>query len=162
MVTLADGQAWRLAEPVFRPRLTGLTEPDVDRPLDRIFESSVLNEPMNLCDLLEVARNSLKANYNLSEDELKRLLSVSPGQAAQGLGDEILEAIFVSESAEKSFTSWVRATLLANGLGNTDVPARDLLNVMTILVATNRTIPLSRFADACRLQDERVRLETLL
>ena len=161
-MTLADGQAWRLAEPVFRPCVRGLTDPVVDRPLDRIFESSVLNEPMGLCDLMEVARNSLKANYDLSDDELGSLLSVAPGQEAEDLGEMILGAVFVSESAEKSFTQWVRASLLANGLGQTDIPARDLLNVMTILVATNRTIPLSRFSDACRLQDERARLETLL
>jgi len=162
MITLADGQEWRLAEPVFRPSLSGLTEPNVDRPLDRIFENSVLNEPINLSDLFEVARNSLKANYNLTEDEIKDLLSVSPGEEAQRLGDAILDAMFVTEFAEKTFTAWVRASLLVNGLGHTEVPARDLLNVMTILVATNRTIPLSRFADACRLSDERVRLEMLL
>lgn len=162
MVSLADGQSWRLAEPVFRPCVYGLTNPDVDQPLDRIFESSVLNEPMDLCDLLEVARNSLKANYELSEDELEGLLSVSPGPEAERLGNEILKAVLVSEVAEKSFTAWVRASLLANGLGQTDVPARDIVNVLAILVATNRTIPLSRFADACRIQDERARLETLL
>ena len=165
-VTLADGQAWLLAQPSYRPKADGLTTPDVDRPLDRVFECSILNEPFSLCDLWEVARKALKANYELSEDELANLLSVSPGQEAESFGkailEAILEAILASEIAEKSFTNWVRASLLANGLGQTDVPARDLLNVLTILVATNRTIPLSRFADACRLQDERNRLETLL
>ena len=161
-ITLADGQPWLLAEPVYRPRINGLTSPDIDRPLNRVFESSILNEPLSLCDLWEVARNSLKANYELSDDEIKKLLSVSPGPEAEKFVSEILDAILVTESAEKSFTSWVRASLLANGLGQTDIPARDLLNVLTILVATNRTIPLSRFADACRLQDERARLETLL
>ena len=161
-VILANGQAWRLAEPVFRPRVNRLTEPDVDLPIDRVFENTVLNEPQDLSDLLEVARKALKVNYTLSEDELNKLLSITPGQEAETLVDEILKAIFVSGSAERSFTSWVRASLLANGLGQTDVPARDLINVLTILVATNRTIPLSRFADACRLQEERARLETLL
>ena len=161
-VILADGQAWLLAQPSYRPRADGLTTPDVDRPLDRVFECSILNEPLSLCDLWEVARNALNANYELSEDELATLLSVSPGQQAESLGAAVVEAILASEIAEKSFTNWVRASLLANGLGQTDVPARDLLNVLTILVATNRTVPLSRFADACRLQDERNRLETLL
>ena len=161
-VIFADGQAWLLAQPSYRPRADGLTTPDVDRPLDRVFECSILNEPLSLDDLWEVARNALKANYELSEDELTKLLDVLPGHQAESLGEAILEAILASEIAEKSFTNWVRASLLANGLGQTDVPARDLLNVLTILVATNRTIPLSRFADACRLQDERNRLETLL
>ena len=49
-------------------------------------------------------------------------------------------------SAEKTYTAWVRASLIANGLSQARVSAGDLVNVLAILVATNRTIPLPKFA----------------
>jgi hypothetical protein len=161
-VILGDGQPWLLANPTYRPRADGLTRPLVDRPFDRVFESSVFNEGLSLCDLWEVARELLRANYDLTDAELARLLSVSPGAESRALATEVLDALFGFDSAERSYTAWVRSSLIANGLDRTDIAARDLLSVLAILVATNRTIPLSRFADACRLQDERARLETLI
>ena len=49
-----------------------------------------------------------------------------------------------------------------NGIGSQEIPARDILDVMAILVATNRTVPLSKFADACRELDETARLDILI
>ena len=159
---LADGQYWLLAGPTYRPRAEGLTRPMVDRPLDRIFECAVLNEGLSLSDLWEAARGLLKANYELSDDEVAQLLSLSPGPESRALAGHVLDALFGADLAGKTYTAWVRASLTANGLGLSEIPARDLVNVLAILVATNRTIPLSRFADACRLLDERARLETLI
>lgn len=161
-VRLADGQTWLLASPLYRPRPESLTCPPVDLPLDRIFEGAVLNEGLSLCDLWEAARGLLKANYELADEEIAHLLSVSPGPESRALAAEVLDALFGIDRAEKTYSAWVRASLLANGLGREDVPAPDLLNVLAILVATDRTIPLSQFADACRLVDERARLETLI
>lgn len=161
-VTLADGQTWLFAHPVYRPTAGGLTRPPVDQPLDRIYERAVLNEGISLCDLWEVARALLRANYELSDDELNRLLGVTPGFEDRKLAADVLDAVVGADSSGRGYTAWVRASLLANGLGATDVPARDLPNVLAILVATNRTIPLPKFADACRLMDERARLEALI
>lgn len=159
---LADGQLWLLANPTYRPRPGGLTRPPVDPALDRIFECAVLGERLSLCDLWAAARALLLANYALSEDEAARLLSVSEGPESRALAGHVLDALFASDGAGKTYTAWARASLLANGLGRQEVPAGDLVNVLAILVATNRTIPLSKFADACRLLDERARLETLI
>jgi hypothetical protein len=159
---LADGETWVLANPTYRPRPGALTEPAVDGPLDRLFESVVLDEDLSLCDLWGAARALLRANYDLTEAETSRLLSVSPGPDCQALADVVLEALFGPGRAEKTYTAWVRASLAANGLAATDIAARDVANVLAILVATNRTVPLTKFADACRLSDERARLETLL
>jgi hypothetical protein len=52
--------------------------------------------------------------------------------------------------------------LIANGLSLVEIQARDLANVLAILTATNRTIPLSAFADACQAADARTRLESLI
>ena len=161
-VILADGQTWLLARPNYRPTSDGLTQPPLDRPLDRVFERAVTGQGILLADLWELARTLLRTNYELSDVELSRLLSVAPGPESTTLAADVLDAVGGGDRGEKTYTAWVRATLLANGLGTNDIPAQDLANVLTILVATNRTIPLLRFADACRLQDEQARLETLI
>ena len=160
-VTLADGQTWLFAHPRYQPRHEGLTRPRIDGPLDRIFDRAVLNEGLPLCDLWEVARELLRANYDLSGDELNSLLTVPRGDERQ-LASDVLDAVSGIDSGGKGYTAWVRASLLANGLGGVEIPARDLPNVLAVLVATNRTISLPNFADACRLLDERARLESLI
>src|SRR4051812_18869061 len=161
-VRLADGNVWLLAAPEYLPRREGLTRPCVDRPLDRMFEAAVLDEGVSWSDLGETAREFLLANYELSDEELADLLSVSPGPEARSLAAEVIRSLLGPNRQEKSFTRWVRASLLANGLAHAAVPADDLLNVLAVLVATNRTVPLARFADACRLLEERARLEVLI
>ena len=162
VVTLTDGRPWLLANPTFRPGERGLTRPQVDRPLERIFESVVLGERLSPVDVLEVARGLLKANYDVSDEEAAQLLSFFQGEESRALAGRVLDALFGSDLAEKSYTSWVRASLFANGLNESEIPARDLVNVLAILIATDRTIPLSKFADACLRLDERARLETLI
>jgi hypothetical protein len=161
-VRLADGRLWLLASPTYKAGPGSLTSPPVDGPLDRFFECSVLGESLKLTDVWEAARQLLLANYDLTDDELSRLLSVAPGPESRTLASEVVRALFGSDDEEKSYSRWVRACLLANGLGDEKIPAADLPNVLAVLVATNRTIPLSRFADACRVQDERARLEVLI
>lgn len=162
VVILSDGKPWLLANPVYRPRSEGLTEPRVDRPLDRIFESAVLNEGLSQTDVWEAARALLRANYDLTDEEASQLLSVAPGPESRALASGTLDALFGARPDGKTYTTWVRASLMANRLNKEEIPAQDLLNVLTVLVATGRTIPLSRFADACRLIDERARLEILI
>ena len=159
---LADGRRWLLASPTFRPRTAGLTIPLVDGPLNRIFEGAVLGEALDLADLWQVAKQLLAVNYDLTSDELGTLLSAAPGAESRALASGIIQALFGAIDEERSYTHWVRASLLANGLGCVEIPAEDLGNVLAVLVATNRTSPLSRFADACRLVDERARLESLI
>lgn len=161
-VRLADGNVWLLAAPEYRPRGEGLTRPCVDHPLDRMFESAVLDEGVSWRDLGETARGLLLANYDLCDEELGDLLAVSPGPEARTLAAEVLRILLGPNRQEKTFTRWVRASLLANGLADVAVPADDLLNVLAVLVATNRTVPLARFADACRVVEERARLEVLI
>jgi hypothetical protein len=104
----------------------------------------------------------LTANYDLTDDEAARLLSVDDGAGLRVLAGEVLGSLFCADRVEKSYTAWVRASLISNGLSREEVPACDLINVLAVLVATNRTIPLSKFAEACRLLDEQARLEALI
>lgn len=161
-IRLADGRPWLLASPTFRPRPEGLTRPQVDQPLDRVFDCAALGEGLDLADVWAAARELLRANYDLTDDELAGLLSVAPGSESRELAAEVVRALFGPDRGEKTYTRWVRASLIAGGLGGAEIPAEDLPNVLAVLVATNRTIPLSRFADACRLADERARLEALV
>jgi hypothetical protein len=161
-VALADGQTWLLASPVYRAGADSLTEPPLDSVIDRVFESTLVSGSVSVCDLWEAARALLRANYDLSDDEIAGLLGVSPGRDCTALADVVLEAVFGSDLRGKTYTDWVRASLFANGLSPAQIPARDIVNTLAILAATNRTVPLSKFADACRLLDERARLETLV
>ena len=78
-VRLADGRPWLLASPTFRPRPEGLTRPQVDQPLDRVFDCAALGEGLDLADIWAAARELLRANYDLTDDELAGLLSVANG-----------------------------------------------------------------------------------
>ncbi len=161
-VHLADGQPWLLAGPTYRACRDALTDPDVDHPLDRLFEGLILDERASIDDIAEVAWPLLKANYDLADDEAAALLSVAPGAEARRLASAVFEAVFGPEQAARAYGDWVRASLLANGLGAVEIPTRDLSNVLAILVATNRTISLAQFADACREVHEQANLESLI
>jgi hypothetical protein len=161
-VRLSDGDRWLLANPAFSARGEDTTSPCGDKQINRIFECVVLGEDLDLTDIWAAARELLLKNYELSEAELSELLSTSPGPESRELASSTVEAMFGSVDDEKGYCHWVRASLLANGLGNCLLSAQDLPNVLAVLVATNRTIPLSKFADACRLLDERARLGGLI
>jgi hypothetical protein len=161
-VRLSDGRGWLLASPVYRPGLDGLTIPRVDRPLDRVIDHLALGEDLGLEEIWEAARAMLKANYELNDDEIAELLSVAPGPEAHALAEGVLGAMIGPEDATRTYTDWVRASLIANNLGSAEIAARDLPNVLAILVATNRTVPIDRFADACRAAGERQALEALV
>jgi hypothetical protein len=160
-IVLADGQQWLLANPTYRATSNGLTQPSVDHLLDVVFDCSVLATSLRFTDFFELAGQLLKANYDLGDDELSHLLSVSAGAETREFIERILSALFGTDS-ERTYTSWVRASLLTNGLEDVEIPARDLTHVLAILVATKRTVPLSTFAEACRLAESRARLEALI
>lgn len=161
-VRLADGSIWLLAMPTFRPGREHLTAPAIDEAVDRIFDRLALGQGVLLRDAWEVAMALLRANYVLDPEELADLLSVAPGVEARALVDAVLDALFGPEVAGRSYTDWVRASLLANGLDGGEISAADLPNVLAVLIATQRTVPVARFVDACRAADARSALETLI
>jgi hypothetical protein len=162
LVRLADGQPWLLAEPSFRPTLSGLTDPDVDREMNQFHEQIVLGDDLALIDIFAVARSLLLANYQLGDDEVAGLLEVEPGEEAEDLARAVLESLFGPDQRVGSYVDWVRASLLANGLASTAIPASALHDVLTILMATNRTISPSQFIDVCREARDRDSLERLI
>jgi len=158
-VRLADGQPWLLAEPTFRPRPKGLTTPDVDAAIDRFYERIVLGEDVALAEILGVARALLLANYDLTDDEVAQLVEIEPGPEAEALARAVLESLFGPDGRVRGYVDWLRASLLANGLATAEIPASAINDVLTILMATNRTVPPAQFVDACRAALDRETLE---
>jgi hypothetical protein len=162
LVRLADGRDWLLAEPTFRPDPTGLTSPDVDAEIDLFYEQIILGEDIPLVDVMVAARTLLLANYDLAEVEVAGLLEVDPGAEAEALASVVLESLFGPDQKVRGYVDWVRASLLANGLALAAIPASAINDVLSILMATNRTVPPSRFVDACRAARDRDSLEQLV
>jgi hypothetical protein len=162
LVTLADGESWLLAEPLFRPTSTGLTTPDVDEEIDRFHDQIILGDDVSLADVLAVARTLLLANYELSNDEVADLLEVEDGLEAETLTTVVLELLFGPDQRVRSYSDWVRASLLANGLALSEIPASAINDVLTILMTTNRTVAPSQFVDTCRVAQDRDSLENLV
>ena len=159
---LADGQLWLLAEPTFRPKAGPLTTPDIDSALDRFYERIVLGDDLPLDDLLGVARTLLLANYDLTNLEANSLLDVDAGDEAKALAGAISEALFGPEHRVRGYTDWVRASFLSNDLTTTEVPASAVNDVLTLLLASGRTVPPAQFIDACRAAQDRESRERLI
>jgi hypothetical protein len=162
LVCLADGEPWLLAEPTFRPTSSGLTTPDVDEEIDRFHEQIILGDDVLLSDVFAAARMLLLANYQLSNDEVADLLEVQDGPEAETLAKVVLELLFGPDQRVRTYTDWVRASLLANGLDLSEIPASAINDVLTILMSTNRAVPPSQFVDACRAAQDRNSLERLV
>jgi hypothetical protein len=161
LVRLSDGHDWLLAEPTFRPTPTGLTSPDVDAELDLFYEQIILADNIPLVDVMAAARTLLLANYELSENEVAELLEVEASDEAETLAGIVLESLFGPDQKVRGYVDWVRASLLANGLAIASIPASAINDVLSILMATNRTVPPSQFVDACRAARDRDSLERL-
>ena len=160
--TLADGRPWLLVEPTFRPKAGPLTTPDLDSALDRFYERIILGDDLPLDDLLGVARTLLLANYDLSDLEVNSLLDVDAGDEAEALAKVVSEALFGPEHRVRNYTDWVRASFLGNGLTTTEVPASAVNDVLTLWLATGRTVPPAQFIDACRAALDREHRERLI
>jgi hypothetical protein len=139
-----------------------LTEPRLDGPVDSLFNQLAHNAHPAIEDIWEAARLLLRVNYDLSDEEVAILLSVAPGQECHDLMNSVLDVLFGPEEGERSYTDWIRASLLANGLTLVEIRANDLPNVMALLVATNRTVPIDMFVDTCRAASSCRALEALI
>jgi hypothetical protein len=161
-VRLADGRHWLLAIPRYLANGESLTLPDVDESIDCLFEQSVLSGEVSIADIAEVARTLLLANYDLDDEEFAELASLAPGEESRAFAAAVLEALFGPSQAVRSYSDWVRASLLANGVVASAIRPGDLANVLSILVATKRTIPAPQFIDASRAAEEQASLESLI
>jgi len=162
LIRLADGQLWMLAQPTFRLSSGSLSTPDFDEQIDRFHEQVMLGDDVALADILEVARTLLLTNYDLTNEEVADLLEVGDGSEAEDLARIVLESLFGPDQRVRTYSDWVRASLLANGLAHAEIPVSAINDVLTILISTNRTVPPSNFVDVCRAAKDRDSLERLV
>lgn len=161
-VGLAGGDEWLLARPVYCASNLGLTMPRIDGHIDQIFDCSILSEELGVSDLTQLLGQLLSPNYELSPEEVRSLVAGLSLAELRCVAESAVDALLGPEDTPRGFVQWARASLLANGLGGIAIPAEDLTGVLEILVATHRTIPLAKFADACRIAEERTRLDSLV
>ena len=159
---LADGSEWRLAIPSTRADRPSLTDPEVDDVWSSLHESLLLDGGVSLRETWTVARRLLLKNYDLSDEELGDLLEVTPGEEASRLVEAVLSSLFGERHPAPSYVDWVRASLLAAGLATSEISARDLPAVLSILVATNRPVAPDRFIAADLDAQERATRDSLV
>jgi hypothetical protein len=104
-VTLADGQAWQFPRPMIAWRFNrrdDVVDPTICTSLGeefdaamKAYEESAGDEPRNLYKVVQtamrVAAAMLLANYRLSDQELSRLLFVTPDEDNMETWGEILD-----------------------------------------------------------------------
>ena len=161
-IRLADGRDWLLPDVEYQAGAASLIRPDLDEAIDRLHEQATIGEEVAVADLLGVARSLLLANYDLADDEVCDLLCVEPGAEIEALAREVFASLFGPAERVRGYTDWVRASLLANGLGESSIPPAAIRDVLAVLVATGRAVPEARFVDACRAALDRESLERLI
>lgn len=162
LIPLANGEEWLFSSLQISMNASGLTAPKIDLELNSIFDGMTTEGRVNLTDIWTVGRLLLNANYNLSDDEISELFEFRTGTEIQDFADKVLSHILFLDSKAKGLIDWVRASLLANRIDPCLLSFRDLPHVLETLVATNRAIPLSKFADACQQSQERDLLDSLV
>ena len=162
LIPLANGEEWLFSALQISLSADGLTVPKIDLELNSIFDGISTEGRVNLTDIWTVGQVLLSSNYNLSDDEVGELFEFKTGTETQNFADEVLSHILFLDSKSKGLIDWVRASLLANRIDPRLLSLRDLPHVLETLVATNRAIPLSKFADACRQSKERDFLDSLV
>jgi hypothetical protein len=139
-VTMGDGRTWLLAHCGLAKGLTAVR--------DRMFDSLIVYDEASGEDILEGCFYALRINYNLTDEEFAALVNATDPAT---IFDGVIEAVLPTACGDdRTYTGWARASLLANGIKPIDVPAGDMRNVLDMLVATNRTLPLNKFVESAR------------
>ncbi|MDX2038870.1 MAG: hypothetical protein SFX72_19650 [Isosphaeraceae bacterium] len=159
---LADGSEWILRHPSYRPTGSSLTDPDIDGPLDRLYDSIVIEQQASLIDVWEIARRLIEPNYDLEAPEIEQLLEVAEGPECQSFVESILGVLFGRRDRERSYTEWIRASMMSNGIDVIQTSGDRLSEVMGVLVSTGRTIPAGKFIEAHAVASDLAALESLV
>jgi hypothetical protein len=133
-VALADGREWALADRL--PYLGGVW--------DDLYDQNVLRGRYDGAKVKTAAYRLLRGNYDLTPDEAFGLLrDVEPA----ALVDAVERALFGPPPgrARQTWSDWVVASLLANGIDPDAVPAGRVEHVMDVLLATGRALPQERW-----------------
>lgn len=161
-IRLSNGEDWVIAYPQISIKTSALSQPNIDEVIDRIYDSVVLDQTVALTDAWIAARVLLLENYYLDDEELGDLLSVADGSESIEFVHSLIACLLGDSAKPSSYIEWVRATLIANGIGADSFSMKDLPAVLSILVATNRAISPFQSIDAHLAMSERNALEGLV
>jgi len=126
------------------------------------FKHNEHDPPVRTCSCGFFALERAEALVLYARYPYSQLLEVELSDEAETLAGIVLESLFGPDQKVRGYVDWVRASLLANGLAPASIPASAINDVLSILIATNRTVPPSRFVDACRAARDRDSLERLV
>lgn len=112
---------------------------------DRLFDDSTLTGQVDRWMIRIAAATLLGINYQLSKAEAAALLDTADDAK---LTKATMDALMGPDDALRSFSSWARSALLANGLDPRAIPAEDLNFVLFQLVATGRAVTLDGYCHA--------------
>lgn len=166
-VTLGDGQAWCFPKPILAVSRKGS---DLDDLLDRAGERLDFTVG-HMRSMVGLASELLCRNYDLSDDECGDLLSFDMNDPAnvarwRTINLVILGATPDGDSIPRTFSRWVKVTLLANGI-NADMEVGDAIDVAYYLLALNtefsrRAVPPSHYCDASARASAEAELDELI
>ena len=160
-MTLSDGAAWLLA-PLSICHEENSTTSSLNSRIDKVFEDQIENNNISVDDIIYICIKLLQHNYDLYNCEIIQLLNLPVGEELDSLAEVVVGILFGFSCSRRSYTRWVRASLLANGLADGEYNTDDLHDVLLILLATNRTVPLAQFADVCKEALTKANLDSIV
>ena len=135
---LGDGRLWLLAE-------TGLAQ-GMAEVRTRMFDSSAVKGSVAPSDVLFAACYALTINYELTNEETWWLLNHAD---KEDLVQSVTQAVLLDSPTSWSYDDWAHASLYANGLKPSDIPAHRIRHVLDVLVKTGRTVEPDKCVDSC-------------
>ena len=124
---------------------------------DRMYDDVTIGGRVSTLDVNRVACALLLLNHDLRPDELARVVQ---GADRAELVDAVVGCLLPLDLPDdaRTFTTWARSALLANGLDPAKVPPADLAAVLHQLVATGRAVTHAEFTAAGEFQGVRAKL----
>jgi hypothetical protein len=147
-----EGETWLLAH--------GGAAGMLDAHRDRLDDKARLRGEVDMTDVLDVARVLLMSNYELTDFEVVALLIAADREK---LAAAVMAALFSGKVGHRTYSRWMNASLYAAGLDPARIPPELIPDVLEMLVATRRAVPIDKFTDAAiaapKLAEARARAE---
>lgn len=147
-VVLAGGAEWLIPYAVAARAM--------DEYRDELYDSMALSSQVETLDVKAAALTLIRVNYELTCEEAAALIT-GEGADVEGLVDAVVESLIGPEEGKtrRSYTMWVQAALLSNGLDPAKIPPDMVGEVLAMLVKTGRALPAEKFVDTALYQAKR-------
>jgi len=134
---MGDGQDWMIAR-------CGLVS-TLDDVREALFKEHMRGRgSYSLGNLMVVVFFGLRVNYDLAREEINALMQVTDFSE---IVDKVIEAILPTEAKDRSFTDWMKASLILNGIQPDSVHRDQLPHVIDMLQRLGKTVPYRDYTD---------------